>query len=344
LINEFDNYIAIMAAIRNDLKNIKINDTKIEILTVQHELFKQFGLKEGKLPYNTAHVTMEIVGVSVSVVNAIRRTLLCEMTGYALNTTFNDPYQDQDLFITAEFINERLSLIPLKLQIDQTIIDEVSFYIDIENYTDDMKTIYSSDIQFTGKLTTLLFNPTFPLAKLNPGKRLLVKNIRIEEGIDNAKFQASHNVVIKNLDIARNDDIEMSGYEISTLVADSTQFLLEFNVANVRQESEVKIYFNSAIKTIIARIRRVMSELETSVVDLDDDFQRVTFGFADTRTISELFVRTAFDLTNNQIKSVRYKFDEETHISTIEMTHKKVLELTEQILQRCIDVFEKIQI
>jgi len=324
------------------VNNIKIVNFDVNIQEIKHDLFKKYGIPSGKLPYSTGNIKLEISGVSIAVVNGLRRVLLDEMTGYSLRTDFNKLYVNNDPFIIQENVNDRIALIPIKLQVDQSIIDDVEFYIDITNDTSENRTIYSGDIQFRGNLKTLLFNPTTPIVVLMPTHRFYVDNIKIHEGTGSAFYKNIHNAIIKNLDIEPDDDIDGSGYKVSTLLADSSHFLLTFNVSILKERNEIVLYMKDAMKNIIGKVRNILTELEKNTIMLDDGSENYIFSFKDTKTISELILKTSFDLTKNSIKKIKYLYDDESKLSTFDVIHTAPYDLIKDVLNHIIDIYEAI--
>lgn len=311
--------------IRNDVKNIKIENFKISINKISPDIIK-------KMPYSTAKVYMEFRNVSVATVNTLRRILMSEVNLFRLQVTQLTYYDNRDLFIITEALEESIRQIPLKLQIDQKIIDNVVFSIDKYNNTDEPMVIYSGDLEYEGKLDMLLFNPSFRIATLDAGKRLFVEKIQIVETTDISNVS---NTSIINLDLKHGDD--NYAYEKPSTEIDSMEFSLSFNIFPVKTEDDVKLFIKDAIKVIINRARKLLTEL-APIVDGDD----LTVTYNDNKTLSELIVKVCFDLTENKIKFIRYDYDIFTHLITLKITHPSPDALLKEILNKIIEIWEYI--
>ena len=312
--------------IRNNPKNIEINNFKIDINKLD------IGIK---MPYSTASVYMEFKNVSITTVNTLRRVLMSEMTVFQLKVEKIADYDNRDLFIIVEALEDCLEQIPLKLQIDQKIIDNTTFSIDIYNDTDVEKVIYSGDLQYEGKLDMLLFNPSFRIATLDAGKRLYIESIKI---VETESISNVANFSITNLDLKHgNDDY---AYEKPSTEVDSMEFSLSFNIFPVRNENEVNLFIKDAIKNIINKARKLLSEFNPII---DHDHNTLTMTYSDNKTLSELIVKTGFDLTQNSIKKILYTYDIFTYFVTLEIIHPKPDELLREILQKIISTWETIR-
>jgi len=310
--------------IRNDPKNIELNNFKININKIDAGI---------KMPYSTASVYMEFKNVSITTVNTLRRVLMSEMTVFQLKIEKITYYDNRDLFIIVEALEDCLSQIPLKLQIDQKIIDNTTFIIDIYNDTDKEKVIYSGDLQYDGKLDMLLFNPSFRITTLDAGKRLYVESIKI---VETESISNVANFSIMNLDLKHGDDDY--AYEKPSTEVDSMEFSLSFNIFPIRNENEVILFIKDAIKNIINKARKLLSEFNP-IVEKDT----LTMTYNDNKTLSELIVKTGFDLTQNSIKKILYTYDTFTYLVTLEIIHPKPDELLREILQKIISTWETIR-
>src|SRR3989344_5937832 len=98
------------AKFRLNTKNIKVNINIEEIKVPSNTECTEF------LPFSRAAVIIEIVGLSTSSVNALRRTLLDEIDGYCLDVGFVDVSNiTHDDTCLAKLLGLQIANIPLKL-------------------------------------------------------------------------------------------------------------------------------------------------------------------------------------------------------------------------------------
>jgi DNA-directed RNA polymerase subunit L len=195
-----------------------------------------------RLPMAKEKLTVELHGVPAAVANALRRTLKDELRGRCL--TFDggdldreastDPFMADD-----DFVRTRVRMIRLRPQISEVVVKGLRFALDAENKTATVMSVYSGDLVIVeGSLTEPLFNPTYEIASLQPGKTLRINNIRIAEGFGNqdAAFMVAVRGVSRPLDIAKLSHAEthvpgggatqQSGYAVSSLVANARKHLV----------------------------------------------------------------------------------------------------------------------
>jgi hypothetical protein len=121
-----------------------------------------------------------------------------------------------------------------------------------------------------GVLTEPLFNPTYKIATLQPGKRIVIRGIRITSGYgrDDAIYNVACCGVNLPCDIPEYTRAEMceekgiaadwSGYKISSLVANPRHHLVRAILpATTAVESEARVVLVDACANIIARLRRI---------------------------------------------------------------------------------------
>jgi hypothetical protein len=187
-----------------------------------------------------------------------------------------------------------------------------------------------------------LFNPTLRIAVLQPGKRLVINDIRIETGYgrNHAAFHVARSAAIRPLDLAEWDDdqvrkeggvaVDESGFKQSCLVADPRHHLLTATLpATVDADAEARAAIGDACSNIIGRLRLVAAAVSArdrpdqigarfSVSPLSEAGETGTLIVPDeTYTIGELLRRAVFDRT----PSVR-------NVSYTVVAHKGVLDFT----------------
>ena len=108
-----------------EILNFKITRNEINSKNVP-ELFELFHIE--KLPLATAKVEFEIKNVSVSVINAFRRTITDEMVGNYMQLSEDSISPlTTDKFADHQFINNRINTIPLSYLISPEIIKNLKF-------------------------------------------------------------------------------------------------------------------------------------------------------------------------------------------------------------------------
>ena len=193
-----------------EILNFKINRNQITSENVP-ELFELFNIHT--LPLATSKVEFEIKGISTSIINGIRRVITDEMSGHYLQLSEDSISSlTTDKFADHQFINSRLSTMPLRYLISPTIIKNLRLSIDITNTSSEQLFIHSGDLiieedidskKHTTTLDYPIFNPTFNLFSIQPGKRVVINNIYITSGLgkDFAGANIACNARYKHLDI-----------------------------------------------------------------------------------------------------------------------------------------------
>jgi len=338
-------------AIRTKTSNIKV-EHETELITIEHELFKTlFNIQSKKLPLSTGKIKLTLRNVSQAVANGIRRALLNEMPGHALTGgQYPADAQHVDPFMSEEYVIHNIRQIPLKLMIDQHIIDRVEFSLHAVADGTEIKDVYSGDLTFSGaKLDQPLFNPTVKIARIRPGYELHIENIRIEQGTGHQRFSKVTNFGMKNLDIPRYTDeelrhkggvaVDLSDYKISAGVCDSLEFELSFEVNAIKHKDEIKHLLADAIDSLIIRLKRLASKLG----DFEEQGNILIVRFDDTYTLCELIKKAAFDLTENQVDSITMSPDYIKKCSTIEIHNKEPKKLLSNSIALTVDIYEQIK-
>jgi DNA-directed RNA polymerase subunit L len=108
----------------------------------------------------------------VSLINAIRRTIMCDVDVYCIDMDATEFFENSKV-IDNEFVNKRLSLIPIISNYPDVDYDAIRIECKTKNNTQDALYIYFSDLVFkdaTGKPIEKPFSyfPTVPVTKLKP--------------------------------------------------------------------------------------------------------------------------------------------------------------------------------
>jgi len=239
------------------------------------------------LPLAPALILVELQGVSTAVVNAIRRAAMDEMPGVALDVPVDgfDTALTTDEFAIPQFVNQRIELIPLRPRIPPETVQGLRLRLDVTNHEAVVRTVYAGDLQVAaGALAAPLFNPTFELAFLHPGRRLVVENIALKVGYgrDHAKYNVARRGAYTHLDLEQHTDDEMrrkpgeegqkrpggavpdlSGYKLSCLVANPRHHLLRLTAPAVTADREEALSIVAgACANLEERLRLIVSTVE----------------------------------------------------------------------------------
>lgn len=170
-----------------------------------------------RLPLINERVTIELAGVPSAVANALRRVAKDEIRGRCL--TFGpgdfDREATTDPFMDEDFVRTRVRMIRLRPQIPDDVVQTLRFELDAANRTDHVLVVYSGELRATSPAPPAepLFNPTYEIASLQPGRTLRIRDIRIAEGFGNADaaFTVGVRGVSRPLDLAEIPRAETHG-------------------------------------------------------------------------------------------------------------------------------------
>jgi DNA-directed RNA polymerase subunit L len=132
--------------------------------------------------------------VNTGVANGIRRVIQGELNIKALYCEVTDIKTTEDFIIISELV-DRIRLLPL----NQDVPLDAEFKLEVVNteLKKDEKVVHSADIlQIKGDKLKYIFPETVRLAKLSPGKSLLITNIKVKEGYgyEHGSFCLTNNV------------------------------------------------------------------------------------------------------------------------------------------------------
>jgi len=264
--------------VRVSIKRRPVRATKVPALK------DLFGLDE--LPLAVSDVEVELKGIPTSHVNALRRVLIDEMTGYALAVP-PDGFKCSNPFMLPPYVNQRISLIPLKAQISPSLIHTdqnkgARLKLSVENPRQVRMTVYAGDMEFVEGNQEILFNPTFAIADLNPGERIDISDIMITagHGRDNAIYNVGRCAAYTHLDIPQytKDEIcsvptkktleekgpiaNQSGYKTSCLIADPRHHVLTVKFpATTPMKAESKAILIDACANIEERLNMISGSI-----------------------------------------------------------------------------------
>ena len=222
-------------------------------------------------PLAPSEVSVEVRGVPTALVNALRRTLLDEMPWMALRPAGpNFGAGTTEVHMLPQFVHERISLLRLRPGIPDEVADRLTFGLDVQNSGPATLTVYAGDLIVAGELSAPIFNPTVAIATVEPGKRLVLENIRIARGSGraHAMFNVACAAAYTHLDIQQHSDDEMRieggaavdlcGYLVPSTVANPRHHRLRFTVpATTEDASETFSVFIDACSDLLGRLSSV---------------------------------------------------------------------------------------
>lgn len=351
-----------------ELISIKLDRREVSSKTIPN-IKKIIGVD--KLPMANTYVSIEIKGISTAHINAFRRTSIDEMTGYALQVPVDMDWKDTtDEFMLPQFVIQRISMIPLKLNLGNDF-NKITFDLIAENETTSVMSVYSRDLKIvTGKLSEPIFNPSFKICILQPGRKIAIKGIYIGSGIgkDNTAFQRVRCGAYRHLDIPQYDYKEthepdgkmadFSGYKISSMIANPKHHLYSCIIpATNEDKAEIKTLFIEVCNNIKERLRYILSYIE-STINNESSSQGIEYTIfqltegtyegilqinGETHTIGELIKRTIYDLIPDiiNVKYVIILHDDKLKINIQYKEH--VTGILVKSLKYCLATFDSLQ-
>ena len=292
-----------------------------------------------RLPLAEAHVEIEIRGVPTAVVNAIRRAITDEMPGAPSRCRPGLRCREDDRGLHAPPVREPADQPRPPAPTDPPdVVAGLELAVDMTNGGTSVLSVYTGDlVAVKGKMPEPLFNPTFKIATIQPGKRLVISGIKIATGAgrDEGAFMVTRRAAFRHLDIdqhptaATHDEggvaVDESGYKVSSLVATPRHHVLTATVpAASANFAEVHAVFADACANIQERLRLVITSVERraetqalapgfatrgvqyTVVSLEGGLSEgILLIPGETHTIGELLRRAVFELTP-EVANVSY--------------------------------------
>ena len=364
-----------MSSDQVNLSNLTISSSLINYQNkaISSVIEKVYG-KSIVLPVNSETLTMELKGVSTVVPHAIQRVGMDEIDGYCLKVN-EQTYHTTDPFMVEHFTGNRIQQIPLILGLTDEEIDGVVFSLHIENPHYSVSPVYSGHLKLvSGNLKRPIFNPTFELAMLQPGRCLNIEEIKIERGVgrDHAAFAVGIRGYTKPLDVKmdpndkltkysdeslRNGDADRSGYLAKSLNSDPKHHLVGIVFPAVLSSQpkgqQSKIALKLVCANIITRLEFVKQLLEAK----DDHNENLLIISTEAGTKINIMIKNETHTIGNLIK--RYAYEVYPDISyaghtcvpheeelKIYLVFSKPIEdarkITIDAINKCCKVFEKI--
>jgi hypothetical protein len=234
------------------------------------ELATLFGLD--RLPLRPSRVEVVIAGAPTAVVNALRRALVDEVEGHALHAAGFDTALTTDVFMLPQFVCRRIALLPLRAPLPLGA-GALRLALDVTNTGAAPLTVYAGDLTVTAGAAdpaAPLYNPTTELAFLQPGARLVVRDIVVAAGFgrDDAVFNVARRAAFTHLDLEQHSDdavrradgvaADESGYLLSSLVADPRRHRLTVVLpATGDDPADARAVVADACVSVVDRLRLV---------------------------------------------------------------------------------------
>jgi DNA-directed RNA polymerase subunit L len=243
-----------------------------------------WGLPEG-LPLAPATLTIDLEA-SRAVANALRRVAMCELKGYSLKATFSNVGPNCDPHIIPSMLCGDLRQLPLNRAVAQACVGR-RFALKASNLGAPGPEgrpgptpltgflVYSGSIE--GKegepVPPGLFNPSFPLAYLNPGYALEVDDIELVEGRGHGSFDNLVRGAIRPLDVGRHPDdavrrrdgaaADSSGYTESSSTSSPRRHRLTgvLRATGRHAEAEARSLFSDACSEVARRVSALVPAL-----------------------------------------------------------------------------------
>jgi hypothetical protein len=355
-------------------KVVSINRHEINS-TNAPELKKLFDLDV--LPLAVCRIDIEIKGVPTAVVNAIRRTAIDEVLGYALKIPADgfDVKLTTERFMTQQFLNTNINAIRLKTQIPTDVISTLRLGLDIENTGVKTKKVYSGDLYaIAGKLPADLYNPTIQIATVEPGMRLVINGIYISSGYgrDNANYNVACCARYSHLDLETYTPeelnlpggiaVESCDYKLPSIITNPQHHLLTMVLPAVGRDTSV---IHGVLSDVCLTIKEKFKLIAVSVRDdsasrggikltvkqlLDGSNEGILQIPGESYTVGELLRRTVFDIDEaaNGVESglnIVYKVITRENMLSIKIIHpsQEIHEIITDAVEKIISTFDNIQ-
>lgn len=278
------------------------------------KLMELFGIKD--LPIRPGELEFKISGVHTSVINAIRRTCIDEMTGYCLGVENQSALSSDSEFIISEFVLKRLSLIKLKRSINEKVVSGAEWNLYAVNTGSSPRYVYSGELESVGVEPGILFNPTYKIAIINPGKQLTIRGIKIISGLgrNSSIFSVCVHAGYTHLDIPQHEDLDMrtrggiaakeSGYKISSLLSNPMHHKFSLTVpATSKDLMDTGDIILDACNSINKRLRIVLTNINVEsnyiLSDLGNEKEIKILLRNETATIAQLIRQRVFNDNSN---------------------------------------------
>jgi DNA-directed RNA polymerase subunit L len=298
--------------------------------------------------FTKSFIKFTLVDTNEAFANAIRRVFNDELV---INTMHVHPSDitTNDKFILPDNIVERLSLIPINQSTDKE-----SWSIRVDNESDDIIKIWSSDIK--SKSGKIHFNQNIQLCSLRPNKHLYISNIlsKGSEGFhNNANTMGTYHFscpigeqsmadTITTFDILLQDNSNSSPSEMINLIHNCITMRLK-RVRELINNYEIPVNVDIATE---ANNNEVYIVKNTKIVDVKKDNSDISDLYeihikGEYHTIGNLITRYVFN-ENPDIELVNYKLEHilkhKIIVTVCSSDYKKIIY---SALTKCIEDFDQ---
>jgi DNA-directed RNA polymerase subunit L len=263
---------------RIEILNIAITPLKIDMPELLNEIY---GIST--LPITRTETIIEIKGIHIPEINALRRVLTDEIQHYHL-TTNDSTIETDDPFISLSRIEKYISNIPICYSVSKEIIKKLKLGIKFKNKTTSNVVILCGDLVIQSSdavLNSPIFDPTFELFSLSPGKSITITNIHLvtKYGKEFAGANLACNASYRFLDIEEysieeinkkenriKPFVNQSGYKVSSFIANPIHHELSFTIPATSKNfvKEIHQILNDVCDNIIYRLRSILMHVENS--------------------------------------------------------------------------------
>jgi DNA-directed RNA polymerase subunit L len=170
-----------------------------------------------------------------------------------------------DRFILADYLKKNIELVPFLQDITESEIKDLTISIDIKNTTDDLRTIYSGDINVYVKSkkvdTSNYIVPSIALIQLRPSTFLKIDNITISHGqakYDSGQFLLLSNVSYEILDVIPLEEGKYETKGESSLNSEPAHFRIGYKTHRNIKPKNVML---KCCNELISRFKAIQQEL-----------------------------------------------------------------------------------
>jgi DNA-directed RNA polymerase subunit L len=261
-----------------EIINMAIMPLKIDMPELLNEIY---GLSV--LPIFRTETVIEIKGIHIPEINALRRVLTDEIQHYHL-TTNDSTIDTDDPFITLARIEKYISNIPICYSVSKEIIKKLKLGIQFKNKTTSNVVILCGDLVIQSSdvvLNSPIFDPTFELFSLSPGKSIIINNIHLvtKYGKEFAGANLACNASYRFLDIEEysieeinkkenriKPFVNQSGYKVSSFLTNPIHHELSFTIPATSKNfiKEICQILNDVCDNIIYRLRSILMHVENT--------------------------------------------------------------------------------
>jgi hypothetical protein len=275
-----------------------------------------------------------------------------------------------DPFIILAQICESIRLIPLRASALEKKLDKLRFELKKANNTAEVMTVYSRDLRETtggpsergasavvteaktSKTNEILFNPTFVIGVLQPGRSIEITGIRIIQKSPkvNCAFQVGLRASLKYLDLEElpkekthaigASHADLSGYVLPSSKSNPRHHRVTVTLPAVGPDpAEAKRVYRHACENIKERLQKAAATKIDVTPSAANETAKLVLADGETSTISRLIARAVFEID----PTVQYAHNQtELNLTeTIVVTHKSgTADLIKKAIQKAYDLFD----